>query len=122
MLGCAAWLRWSLWRRPIMNPRRFTTVAPTFCGTVVLAGWIVAWLAGFGSAGINNTGGGPIENRAASLTANAKLADEPQAIPMGNAVIANADVATTVESGTGSANPKPAASAQADSIGEAALP
>src|SRR5260370_7770590 len=82
MLGCAAWLRWRLWRRPIMNPRRFATVAPALCGTVVLAGWIVGWLAGFGSAGIKNTGAVPIENRAASLAANARLADEPQAIPM----------------------------------------
>src|SRR5258708_15880658 len=122
MLGCAAWLRWSLWRRPIMNPRRFATVAPALCGTVVLAGWIVAWLAGFGSAGIKNTGAVPIEDRAASLAANAKLADEPQAIPMGNAVIANADVATAVESVTGMATPKPAASDEPDSIVEAALP
>src|SRR6202162_3660628 len=78
----------------IMNPRRFTTLAPTFCGTVVLAGWIVGWLAGFGSAGTNNIGAVPIENRAASLAANARLADEPQAIPMGNAVVANAAVAS----------------------------
>src|SRR5258707_5874343 len=95
MLGCAAWLRWRLWRRPIMNPRRFATVAPALCGTVVLAGWIVGWLAGFGSAGIKNTGAVPIENRAASLAANARLADEPQAIPMamGSAVVANTVVA-----------------------------
>ncbi len=71
-----------------MNPRRFTTVAPTFCGTVVLAGWIVGWLAGFGSAGTENTRAVPIEDRAASLAANARLADEPQAIAMGNAVVA----------------------------------
>src|SRR5258706_2695853 len=98
MLGCAAWLRWRLWRRPIMNPRRFATVAPALCGTVVLAGWIVGWLAGFGSAGIKNTGAVPIENRAASLAANARLADEPQAIPMamGSAVVANTVVANTV--------------------------
>src|SRR5712671_8010382 len=94
MLGCAAWLRWRLWRRPIMNPRRFATVAPALCGTVVLAGWIVGWLAGFGSAGIKNTGAVPIENRAASLAANARLADEPQAIPMGNAAVASAAVAS----------------------------
>src|SRR5260221_1237284 len=122
MLGCAAWLRWSLWRRPIMNPRRFATVAPAFCGTVVLAGWIVAWLAGFGSAGIENTRAVPIENRAASLAANAKLADEPQAIAMGNPVIASADVATAVESVTGMATGKPAASDELESIVEAALP
>ena len=77
-----------------MNPRRFTTVAPAFCGTVVLAGVIVGWLAGFGSAGTENTGAVPIEDRAASLAANARLADEPQAIAMGNAVVANTAVAT----------------------------
>src|SRR6266404_4781319 len=77
----------------IMNPRRFTTVAPAFCGTVVLAGVIVGWLAGFGSAGTENTGAVPIENRAASLAANAKHADEPQAIAMGNAAVADAAVA-----------------------------
>ena len=104
-----------------MNPRRFATVAPALCGTVVLAGLIVGWLAGFGSAGIKNTGAVPIENRAAALTANAKLADEPQAIPMGNAVIANADVATTVGQ-TGTATATGAASDEPDSIVEAALP
>ena len=77
-----------------MNPRRFTTVAPTFCGSLVLAGVIVGWLAGFGSAGTENTGAVPIENRATSLAANARLADEPQAIAMANAVVANTVVAT----------------------------
>ena len=58
-----------------MNPRRSATVALALCGTVVLAGWIVAWLAGFGSAGIENTGAVPIEEpRAPSLTANAERA------------------------------------------------
>src|SRR5258707_5188167 len=127
MLGCAAWLRWSLWRRPIMNPRRFATVAPAFCGTVVLAGWIVAWLAGFGSAGIENTGAVPIENRAASLTANAGLADKSQAIAMGNAAVANAAVAsaevvTAAEPVTGTAADTTAASDKPESIVVAALP
>ena len=72
-----------------MNPRRFTTVAPAFCGSLVLAGVIVGWLAGFGSAGTENTGAVPIENGAASLAANARLADEPQAIAMANAAVAN---------------------------------
>jgi hypothetical protein len=104
----------------MMNPRRFTTVAPAFCGTVVLAGWIVAWLAGFGSASTENTRAVPIENRAASLAANAELADKPQAIPMGNPVIASADVATAVESVTGMATT--AASDKPESIVVAALP
>src|ERR1700733_16222534 len=73
-----------------MNPRRFTTVAPTVCGTIVLPGWIAGWLAGFGSRGTENTHAVPIEDRAASLAANARLVDEPQAIAMGNAVAANA--------------------------------
>ncbi|MGB7012762.1 MAG: transglycosylase, partial [Pseudolabrys sp.] len=102
-----------------MNPRRFTTVAPTFCGTVVLAGWIVGWLAGFGSAGTENTGAVPIENRAASLAANARLADEPQAIAMGNAVVANPVVANAA---VASAEVATAASDKPESIVVAALP
>src|SRR5260370_41936500 len=80
----------------IMNPRRFTIVAPTFCGTVVLAGRIVGWLAGFGSAGTENARAVPIEDRAASLAASASLADEPQASAIGNAVVANSVAAHTV--------------------------
>src|ERR1700736_34986 len=75
----------------IMNPRRFVAVAAALCGTVILAGWVVAWLTGFGSAGIENTGTVPIEDRRTrSLIADAELADAPQATAMGNA--ANADV------------------------------
>jgi hypothetical protein len=104
-----------------MNPRRSATVA-ALCGTIVLAGWIVAWLAGFGSAGIENTGAVPIEDRAASLTANAELADAPQATAMGNAAVANTDVATVAESATGMATGKMVASYEPESIVEAALP
>jgi hypothetical protein len=60
------------------------------CATVALAGWVVAWLAGCGSSGIENTGAVPIEDRAPSLTADAELADAPQATAMGNAAVANA--------------------------------
>jgi hypothetical protein len=102
-----------------MNPRRSVTVAPALCGTVVLAGWIIAWLAGFGSAGIENTGAVPIEDRAASLTANAELAGPPQATAMGNAAVANTDVATAA---TGMATGKTVASYEPESIVEAALP
>src|SRR3984957_11115863 len=110
-----------------MNPRRSATVALALCGTVVLAGWIVAWLAGYGSVGIENTGAEPIEDRAASLAANARLADEPQAIAMGNAVVANAAVASA-EVGTaagpsaGTATDTTAASDKPESIVVAALP
>ena len=44
----------------IMKPRRFATVAAPLRGTVILAGWVVAWLAGFGSTAIENTGAVPI--------------------------------------------------------------
>ena len=115
-----------------MNPRRFAAVAPTFCGTVVLAGWIVGWLAGFGSAGTENTRAVPIEDRAASLAANARLADEPQAIAIGNAVVANtvvanaavasAEVATAAEPAAGTATDTTAAPDKPESIVVAALP
>ena len=111
-----------------MNPRRFTTVAAAFCGSLVLAGVIVGWLAGFGSAGTENTGAVPIENGAASLAANARLADEPQAIAMANAAVANAaaaagaEVATAAEPVTGTATDTTAASAKPESIVVAALP
>jgi hypothetical protein len=112
----------------IMNPRRFTTVAPAFCGSLVLAGVIVGWLAGFGSAGTENTGAVPIENGAASLAANARLADEPQAIAMANAAVAGAaaagaEVATAAaEPVTGTATDTTAASDKPESIVVAALP
>src|SRR5205823_520897 len=114
----------------IMNPRRFTTVAPAFCGSLVLAGVIVGWLAGFGSAGTENTGAAPIENVAASLAANARLADEPPAIAMANAAIANvaaadtagAEAATAAEPVAGTATDTTAASDRPESIVVAALP
>jgi hypothetical protein len=120
-----------------MNPRRFTIVAPTFCGTVVLAWGIVGWLAAFGSAGTENTRAVPIEDRAASLAANARLADEPQAIAMDNAVVANtvvanasvadagvasAEVTTAAEPAAGTATDTTAASDKPESIVVAALP
>ena len=111
-----------------MNPRRFATVAAALCGTVVLAAWVVAWLAGSGSAGIENAGAVPIEDRrAASLAADAGFADAPQATAMDNAAVANAvvasaDVATAAESVTGTATDTTAASDEPESIVEAALP
>jgi hypothetical protein len=106
----------------IMNPRRSATVAPALCGTVVLAGWIVAWLAGFGSAGIENTVAVLIEDRAASLTANAELLDAPQAPAAGDAAVANTDVATAAESVMATATYTEVASYEPESIVEAALP
>jgi hypothetical protein len=106
-----------------MNPRRIATVAAALCGTVVLAGWVVAWPAGFGSAGIENTGAVPIEDRRTpSLAADAELADAPQPTAMGNAVAADAGVATAAESVTVTATGTTAASDEPESIVEAALP
>src|SRR5256886_3603181 len=112
----------------IMNARRFATVAAASCGTVVLAGWVVASLAGFGSAGIEITAAVPIEDRRApSLTADAELAVAPQATAMGNAAVANAavasaEVATAAEPVTGTETDTTAASDKPESIIVAALP
>jgi hypothetical protein len=98
----------------MMNPRRFPTVAAPLCGTVVLAGWVVAWLAGFGSAAIENIGAVPIEDRRApSLTADAEFTNAPQATAIGDA-LANDDVGTATHT--------MAASDEPESMVEAALP
>jgi len=98
-------------------------VATALCGTVVLAGWVVAWPVGFGSAGIENTGAVPIEDRRAPfLIADAELADASRATAMGNAAVANANVATAAESVTGTAADTTAASGEPESIVEAGLP
>ena len=114
----------------IMNTRRFAIVAAALCGTVVLAGWVVARLPGFATASIENSGAVPIEDRAASLAANARLADEPQAIAMANAAVANAagaaaagaEILTAAEPVTGTATDTTAASDQPESIVVATLP
>ncbi len=99
-----------------MNPRQFATVGAELCGSVVLAGWVVASFAGLGSVGIENAGAISIEDR------RAELPDAPRATVMGNAAIANADVATTAKSVTGTVTDTPAASDEPESIVEAALP
>src|SRR5258705_7836290 len=88
----------------IMNPGRFARMVVPSCGTVVLAGWLVAWLAGFGWAGIENTGAAPIEDRRApSLIADAGLADVPQATATGRDGDTSIDVAKAADSVTGTA-------------------
>ena len=109
-----------------MNARRFATVAAASCGTVVLAGWVVASLAGFGSAGIEITAAVPIEGRRAP-SLDAELAVAPQATAMGNAAVANAavasaEVATAAEPVTGTETDTTAASDKPESIIVAALP
>ena len=95
------------------------------CGTAVLSGWVVAGLAGFGSARIENAAGAlPIEDRRApSLIADAERANAPQAATIGSAAVANADVATAAEPVTKMAADKTVvASADPASIVELALP
>jgi len=127
MLGFSTRLRWSYGGDGIMNPRRLAIVAPTFCGTVVLAGWIVGWLAGFGPAGSENARAVTVQDRAASLAATARLPDEPQAIAMGNtgpanAAVPSAEVATAAEPAAVTATDTMAASDKSESIVVAALP
>ena len=78
-----------------MNLQRFATVATAL--TVVIAGWAVVWLAGFGSAGIDNTGVAPIvDHPPPSLTADAEVVDAPRGTAMGNTVVPATAVAVTV--------------------------
>src|SRR5258705_9176229 len=83
----------------IMNSRRLAQVTTALCGTVGLAGWVVASL---GSADIENAGAVPIEDRRPpSLTG--KVVDAPQATALGDIAGASADVATVAELVTGMA-------------------
>ena len=61
-----------------MSPQRFGTLG-AFGGTVVLAGWVAAGLAGFGSPGIENTDRARIEERRATSTVDAEPASVLQA-------------------------------------------
>jgi hypothetical protein len=103
------------------------------CGTVVLTGWFVGWHAGFDSAVVETTGAMQVEDRAALPSAGVEVADAPQATPICNAAIVNAenaDVApatapeTAMAAGTIAAPDEPNTAAVADepSIVEAALP
>ena len=108
----------------MMNPQRFAQVT-VLCGTAVLSGWVVAGLAGFGSARIENAAGAlPIvDRRAPSLISEAERASAPQAATTGSAAVANTDVATAAEPVTKMATDKTVvASADPAAIVELALP
>jgi hypothetical protein len=87
----------------VKNPRRLAALA-ALCGTVALAGWVAAGLAGLGSPDIESTGA-PIEvSRATSATALAEHVDAPQATALGEDGVSVADI------GSGSAalsDPRP---------------
>jgi hypothetical protein len=80
----------------IMNSWRFAQVTTALCGTVGLAGWVVASLAGFGSADIENAGAAPIEDRRPPSLIG-KVVDAPQATALGDIAVASADAATVAE-------------------------
>jgi hypothetical protein len=70
-----------------MNPRRLAVPALT----VVLAGCVIVWVVGFGSAGIED-GAAPIVERARpSVAADAEVADFPQTTVLANAAVDSAD-------------------------------
>jgi hypothetical protein len=79
-----------------MSPQRYATLG-AFGGTVVLAGWVAAGLAGFGSPGIENTDRAPIEERRATpLTVDAEPASALRATTIINKTsVPSAAVAAT---------------------------
>lgn len=102
-----------------MTPQRFATGAAALCGTVVLAGWVVSGLAGFGSPGFETTDAAPIEDRSTtSVIVKAEpVEDAPRSIALANPDLANTDVATAAVPAT-----EAAASGEPEAIVEAALP
>jgi hypothetical protein len=92
------------------------------CGTVVLAVWFSAWLAGFGSAVVETTAAIPVEQqRAVLLTAEAQRADAPQPAAICSATAFNADAAPAAEPQTAVAADTTAAPDQPKLFLEAAL-
>lgn len=67
MLGCATWLALEPLEAGIINPQRFAQVLGLF-QTVVIAGWMVAWLAGVGPDGIQNTSAAWVEEPVGHLS------------------------------------------------------
>jgi hypothetical protein len=103
-----------------MNPRRFAQVT-ALCGTVGLAGWVVASLTGVGSVGIENAGAVSTEDHL-SPPLTAEVVDAPQATASGNIAVASAEVTPAAEPVTGTATDTTAASDKPESIVVAALP
>ena len=71
--------------------RRLAVLAAS-CGTVVLAGWVVAGLAGLDSPDIENTAATIEDSRATSVTDRAEHLDAPQAAELGKDGVAVADI------------------------------
>ena len=84
------------------SPRRLAVLA-ALCGTVALAGWVAAGLAGLGSPGIEGTGA-PIEvSQATSATTRAEHVDAPQTTALGKDGVSVTDVG----GGSALSNPRP---------------
>jgi hypothetical protein len=81
----------------------------------------VAWFAGFGSAGTENTAAPTLERRAPFLTTDFELADVPQPTAVGNAGIDSVDVARAAEIVRGTPAGRMVASDEPKSIVEASL-
>jgi hypothetical protein len=93
------------------------------CGTVVLAVWFSAWLAGFGSAVVETTAAVPPQGqRAALVAADAKRADISRPVAISNAAVVIADVAPATEPEIAIATDTMAAPDTPKLIVEAALP
>lgn len=101
-----------------MDPRRLATVASAL--TVGLAGCVVTWLVGVGSAGIENTGAGRIVDRIPpSVIADAEFANAPRPTAIDHAAVDSADTATPAKAVT--VNDAKAASDEPESIAAPAL-
>jgi soluble lytic murein transglycosylase-like protein len=96
-----------------MNPRRLAMVPAL---TVVLAGSVVACVAAFGSAGIEDTAAAPIVDRPPpSLAADAEVADSPRTTALASAALDSTDTAapaivvTATDTSAASDEPEPIA-------------
>ena len=100
-----------------MSSRRFAIMAAALCGTVAIAGWVITAVGGFGLAGIKDTDAAPIEDRASTLSGDAKPVDAPRATAMDMTGVSNAGAVTAAAAVTGTGG-----SGEAETIVEALLP
>jgi hypothetical protein len=112
-----------------MNPRRFATETAVLCQACVLVGWVVAGLAGLGSAGIEKTGAAIVDRPPTSVAEDTELAYAPQPAATVDAAVANTAVTNTAVTNTDVAMPVPsvtttataAASDESESFPDTAL-
>jgi hypothetical protein len=79
-----------------MNPRRFATETAVLCQACVLVGWVVAGLAGLGSADIEKTGAAAIADRPpTSVAEDTEPAYTPQPAATADAAVTNTAITNT---------------------------